>query len=506
MSLPGLVPVPAAVELLDAAPLGLGDGVAIEGPGDAVAALARLIAARTGLGAVDGGVRIVLTVEDDAEGAGAAESYRLTVDETAVTVTGADAAGLFYGIQTLGQLIDHRDDRWTVPAVRIEDAPRFAYRGAMLDVARHFHDVATVKTYIEHLAGLKLNVLHLHLSDDQGWRLQLHSRPRLTERASATAVAGHPGGFYTQDDYREILAHAAAHHMLVVPELDVPGHTHAVSLAYPELAEDPLISDHIRELAALSGGGLPVKEKPYTGVAVGFSALRIREEATYAFLADALGELAALTPGPYLHVGGDETLRTSAEDFAYFMQRVTAIVAGLGKTPITWHEAGVVPGLAAGTVGQYWGFVRPEDDTAERARAYVRAGGKLVLSPADAMYLDMRYAAGTRLGLEWAHGVTTIERAYAWEPTTVVEAVTESDILGIEAPLWSETLVDLADIEEMAFPRAAAAAELGWSPAPDQCTMRTWASFRERVGDLGPLWRSLGIGFAPVSQIPWRTQ
>ena len=153
------------------------------------------------------------------ERGGAAESYRLVADEASVTVTGADPAGLFYGVQTLGQLVARDGDDWIVPAVAIDDAPRFAYRGVMLDVARHFHPVDTVKAYIDHAAGLKLNALHLHLSDDQGWRIQLHSRPKLTELASNTAVGGDPGGFYTHDDYREIVAYAASRHMIVVPEI-----------------------------------------------------------------------------------------------------------------------------------------------------------------------------------------------------------------------------------------------------------------------------------------------
>nr|BFF08854.1 hypothetical protein GCM10025699_01570 [Microbacterium flavescens] len=159
------------------------------------------------------------------ERGGPAESYRLVADEASVTITGADDAGLFYGVQTLGQLIARDGDDWIVPAVSIDDAPRFAYRGVMLDVARHFHSVETVKAYIDDAAGLKFNALHLHLSDDQGWRIELHSRPKLTELAAGSAVGGDAGGFYTRDDYREIVEHAASRHMIVVPEIDMPGHT-----------------------------------------------------------------------------------------------------------------------------------------------------------------------------------------------------------------------------------------------------------------------------------------
>ena len=174
---------------------------------------------------------------------GAAESYRIAADAASVVVTGADAAGLFYGVQTLGQLIARDGDGvGSCRPSQIEDAPRFAYRGVMLDVARHFHPVETVKAYIDRAAGLKFNALHLHLTDDQGWRIHLDSRPKLTELASGTAVGGDPGGFYTKADYREIVEYAASRHMIVVPEIDMPGHTHAVGLAYPELAEAPVLS------------------------------------------------------------------------------------------------------------------------------------------------------------------------------------------------------------------------------------------------------------------------
>ena len=175
---------------------------------------------------------------------GAPESYRIAVDASSVVITGADAAGTFYGVQTLGQLIARDGERWVIPALEIDDAPRFAYRGVMLDVARHFHPVETVKAYIDRAAALKFNALHLHLTDDQGWRLELESRPRLTEVASGTSVGGDPGGFYTKADYGEIVEYAASRHLIVVPEIDMPGHTHAVGLAYPELAEAPVLPEH----------------------------------------------------------------------------------------------------------------------------------------------------------------------------------------------------------------------------------------------------------------------
>jgi hexosaminidase len=506
VSLPAVVPAPASIEAGSGAPFRLSAATTVTGEEDAVAAFAAVVQTRAGLAPASADDDADIELRIDRSAGSGAESYRIAVDEASVVVTGADAAGLFYGVQTLGQLIARDRDEWIVPAVTIEDAPRFAYRGVMLDVARHFHPVETVKAYIDRAASLKLNALHLHLTDDQGWRIHLEARPELTARASATAVGGDAGGFYSKADYREIVEYAASRHMIVVPEVDMPGHTHAVGLAYPELAEDPTISEHMREIIRDYGGEEPRAGMPYEGMAVGFSSVKVNEEATYDFVADVFGELAAMTPGPYLHFGGDESLSTSDEDFAAFVARASAIIADLGKTPVAWHEAGAAVDIADTTVGQYWGYRTPQEGMAERARAFVDNGAQLILSPADAIYLDMKYPTGPELGLTWANGPTSVERAYSWEPSDVIPGIDESGILGVEAPLWTETIRTAADIDTMAFPRAAAAAEAAWSPATGTSELRTWASFRERVGALGPLWTSMGIGFHPSEEIPWATE
>lgn len=541
VSAPAVVPAPTALTAGAGPAFRLTAAVAVVGEADAAAELQRVVTARTGTQLLRSGGETADSApepgrDDEIEGVtstirlavaagGPAESYRLTADRTGITVTGADTAGLFYGVQTLGQLITPAGDAagdptgspagdsagapagagWVVPAIEIDDAPRFAYRGVMLDVARHFHGVDTVKAYIDRAASLKFNHLHLHLSDDQGWRLELTSRPLLTERSSDSAVGGDPGGFFTQDDYRAIIAHAASRHMTVVPETDMPGHTHAVSLAYPGLSAEPVITDHIREIVRDYGGALPVNGVAYDGMAVGFSSLKIHDEATYAFLRDVLGEVAALTPGPYLHVGGDEALGTPPADFALFMARATEIVAGLGKTPIAWHEAGAATDLAPTTVGQYWGFVTPTDGMDEKTRTFVRGGGQVIMSPADAVYLDMKFDAASPLGLTWANGVTSAQRAYEWDPAAIVAGIGDDDILGVEAPLWTETVRSLADIDALAFPRIAAAAEAAWSPPLGSTDQRTWESFRIRTGALAPLWSGMGIAYTPLAGIEWST-
>ncbi|WP_417564263.1 family 20 glycosylhydrolase [Microbacterium sp.] len=435
------------------------------------------------------------------EAPSAPESYTLTVTGDAVRIVGADEAGLFYGVQTLVQLVAASGPEKRLEATVIDDRPRFAYRGTMLDLARHFFGVPVIERHIDHAASLKLNHLHLHLSDDQGWRIQLRSRPKLTELASGTAAQGDAGGFLSKDDYAHLVEYAAARHLTVVPEIDAPGHTHAVGLAHPELMEPVVLGDHIDEVVAAFGGGAPTAGVPYTGFAVGFSSLKTRDEATYEFLADVYGELAAMTPGPYLHVGGDEALGTDAADYAEFVNRATRLVANLGKTPIAWHEAGASADLDDDTIGQYWGLTTPGGGADERARAFVRNGSQVILSPADVAYLDMKYDDADPLGLTWADGPTSVEASYAWEPTAIVDGIDEDDILGIEAPLWTETIRTPTDLDTQVFPRLASAAEIAWSPAqgPD----RTWASFRARLAGLGPLWSRQGIAFFRSPEIDW---
>lgn len=503
-----LVPLPRAVRASDGPGFRLATGDLIAGATtiDGTAAsrvLVELLTIRTGMSFA---TPLNARIEARIERGGPPESYALHSAADGIILTAPDDAGLFYGAHTLTQLITSDDEGWYLPAVDIADAPRFSYRGVMLDVARHFFPVEVVKAYIDRASSLKFNHLHLHLTDDQGWRVHLESRPRLTEAGSATSVGGDPdsdpGGFYTKADYRDLVAYAATRHMTIVPEVDVPGHTHAVALAYPELAEPPVLSPEILDVVREYGGRAPTEGEPYTGMAVGFSSLKIHDEATYDFLADVFGELAAMTPGPFLHVGGDEALGTPAADFAEFMARATEIVADLGKTPIAWHEAGAAS-IAIDTVGQYWGFTTPTDGMDAKARAFVRNGSRLILSPADAAYLDMKEAEDSPLGLTWANGPTSVQRAYSWEPVGMIDGIGEDDVLGVEAPLWTETIRTLADIDRMAFPRIAAAAEVAWSSAPAANPERTWASFRERVGALGPLWTRAGIGFCASREIEW---
>ncbi|MGM7697664.1 beta-N-acetylhexosaminidase [Microbacterium sp. A84] len=470
--------------------------IVVNNDADATASvLANVIAERTGL-------RLDITTDAAAQGdivlhrtARQGEHYALRIGSD-VRIDGSEA-GLFYGIQTLRQLLTTDGDDWLLPHVDIDDTPRFVYRGLMLDVARTFFGVDTVKAFIDRAASLKFNHLHLHLTDDQGWRLQIDSRPLLTERSSTTAALGRPGGFYTKDDFREIVQYAAARHMVVVPEIDLPGHTHAIGLAYPELVEDPVMNDNLLAQSSALGQPLPVAGEPYLGWGVGHSSMKIHSEATWEFLRDVLTELAELTPGPYLHVGGDEALGTPQADFDAFIERVTALTTELGKTPVAWHEAGSAQ-VAEGTVGQYWGNTEPGDAHADAARHFAARGGSVIMSPSTTAYLDQKYDAEFPLGLDWA-ALINLETAYDWEPTAIVDDLPAEAILGVEAPLWSETLETLDDIDQLVFPRAAAIAEVAWSQAED----RDWSSFRERVGTLGTVWNAAGWGGHRPAEIVW---
>jgi hexosaminidase len=403
------------------------------------------------------------------------EGYELQIDTDRAVVTGRTAAGVFYGVQTLRQLLPSaveyralRPQPVALPTGRIVDRPRFAWRGAMLDVARHFFGVEDVKHYIDLIALYRINRLHLHLSDDQGWRIEITSWPNLTAHGGKTAVGGGAGGFYTQADYREIVRYAAERFITVVPEIDVPTHINAALASYPELNCDGKAPDL------------------YTGIEVGFSSLCVDKDVTYKFLTDVFRELAAITPGQYLHVGGDEVKKLTAEQYATFIGRVLEIVVAQGKLPIGWDEIAQAK-RPAGTLVQHW---RPDFKHGTEDM-------KLILSPAHKVYLDMKYDRSTPIGLDWAARIE-VRDAYDWDPVTLA-GVDESAIVGIEAPIWSETLQTMDDVEYMAFPRLAAVAEAAWS----QGSTRDWDEFRTRLAAHGPRWSALGVNFFRSGQVDW---
>ena len=401
------------------------------------------------------------------------EGYELNISPDRITISSRSAPGLFYGVQTLRQLlpvsIEHRaalGRRLVVPAGVITDNPRYEWRGLMLDVSRHFLPAADVKRFVDHMALYKLNRLHLHLSDDQGWRIEIKSRPTLTQIGGSTQVGGGPGGFYTQAEYSDIVAYAASRFIMVVPEIDMPGHTNAALASIPELNCD--------------GVAPPL----YTGIRVGFSTVCADSARIYPILTDIIREISALTPGPYFHIGGDEVEKLTHPQYLRFIETMQGIVNAQGKQMIGWGEISPAK-LSPATIVQHW----------KRDSSFVHAqrGGQVIASPSSRVYLDMKYDSSTTLGLAWA-GLVGLRTSYDWDPGSQMTGVPDSAVIGVEGPLWAETVIRAEDYESMAFPRAIAVAEVGWS---DQQS-RNWPGFRRRIAMHEPRLDALGIN-APIA-------
>ncbi|HCY40104.1 MAG TPA: beta-N-acetylhexosaminidase [Prolixibacteraceae bacterium] len=410
------------------------------------------------------------------------EGYELTITDKLVKVTANKPAGLFYGIQTIRQLLPSKVELateqkgpWKIATGTIRDYPVYGYRGSMLDVARHFFGVEDVKNYIDQLATYKMNVLHLHLSDDQGWRIEIKSWPNLTAHGGKTEVGGGEGGFYTQDQYADIVKYAQDRFITIVPEIDMPGHTNAALASYPELNENGKATEL------------------YTGTEVGFSTLATKKEITYKFIDDVVRELAALTPGEYIHIGGDESHATKIEDYIPFINRVQDIVIANGKKVFGWDEIALST-LKPNTVVQYWA-------KAENAIKGVEQGAKVLMSPAVNAYLDMQYDSTSTYGLHWAAYIE-VDKAYNWDPASLVPEIKKENIIGIEAPLWSETVSTRLEAEYLIFPRLLGYAEIGWTPAE----LRNWDDYKTRLASHGERMKAMNISFFPSKVVPWDTK
>lgn len=417
------------------------------------------------------------------------EAYRLEVTSHGATVTALDTPGLLHGVTTLGHLLrrglgpatDPDAAARATPPVTVVDVPRYCWRGLSVDVARHPRPLDELLTLVDVLTDLRLNVLHLHLTDDQGWRLEVPARPALTERSGASAVDGDPGGFLTVDDWDRLCRHASARGVTVVPEIDVPGHVNAATHALPELTPD--------------GAGTPV----YTGIEVGFSRLHADLPATTPFLRDVLDDVAARTPGRYVHVGGDEVLTMEREEYARLVRTAVQAVERAGRTVVAWQEAAKTP-LSPGTVVQVW-------DTREDLSTVVRAaeaGARVVMSPGDRAYLDQKYDASSPVGLEWA-GHIPAPRALAWDPEDVVPGLDPAAIAGVEAAVWSETTRDLEQVTWLLLPRLAGVAEVAWAERghrPDD-DARAWGALARRLRPQTRVWDEAGLTWRRTPDTLW---
>ncbi|MGD1946825.1 MAG: family 20 glycosylhydrolase [Croceivirga sp.] len=409
------------------------------------------------------------------------EAYQLYIKNDSILINARTAAGAFRGIQTLRQLIPEQSNdtlaaqpMWVIPSGMIDDAPNFAYRGSMLDVARHFFTVEEVKRYIDQLAYYKFNALHLHLTDDQGWRLEIKSWPKLTEIGAQSEVGGGPGGFYTQEEFTELVDYAALHHIEIIPEVDMPGHTNAANLSYP----------------IFHAKGKAETPRVRTDMKVGYSSFDAYKDTVYTFLDDVIREISAISPSPYFHIGGDESHATPKKDYIHFIEKVEKIVQKHGKQAIGWNEIAQA-NISPSTIGQLWN----EPESALKA---AKMGSKIILSPAKKIYLDMKYDTLSKYGLNWAAYIP-VDDAYNWNPETYVEGLPKESILGIEAPLWSETISNSKELEYLAFPRVIGYAELGWTIAEQ----RDWEDYKMRLVGQVPYLNRNNINFYRSQLVEW---
>ena len=442
-----------------------------------------------------------------------AEGYLLRVGPAGVSLVGGGPAGVFYGAQTLLQLMPFpvyrraaAGARWFVPGVEVRDAPRFGWRGVMLDVARHFMPKAGVLRFVDLLAVHKLNVLHLHLTDDQGWRLEIRRYPELTRvgawrRESMVGswqhgrFDGRPhGGYYTQDDIREIVAYAAERFVTVVPEIDIPGHSQAAVAAYPMLGNTAEPVD-VRTSWGISSRVLNVADR------------------TLDFYRHVLDEVLELFPSPYIGIGGDEcpkdewraspdaqdriralSLRDEDALQSWFVRQFDDYLTARGRRLYGWDEI-LEGGLAAGATVASWRGTTG-------AVAAARTGHDVVLCPDTSAYLDYRQSdrpdepipVGTVLGLD---------DVYAFEPMPAQLAAAErAHVLGAQCNIWTEHLPSARAVDYAAFPRLCAFAETVWS-TPD----RDLADFRRRLADHLHRLDALGVEYRPdAGPLPWQTR
>ncbi|MFJ4688350.1 beta-N-acetylhexosaminidase [Streptomyces sp. NPDC088789] len=449
-----------------------------------------------------------------------AEGYRLDITEDGAELTGADPAGLFRGAQTLRQLLGPDAFRraplpgreWRLPLARIEDAPRFAWRGMMLDVARHFMPKEGVLRYLDLLAAHKLNVFHFHLTDDQGWRVEIKRYPRLTEVASwrSRTKWGHRasplwddkphGGFYTQDDIREIVAYAAERHITVVPEIDIPGHSQAAISAYPELGNADVV-----DTTALS---------VWDSWGVSENVLAPTDE-VLRFYEGVFEELLELFPGRFIHVGGDECpkeqwrrsplaqsrikeLGVSDENGlqSWFIRHFDTWLTARGRRLIGWDEI-LEGGLAEGAAVSSWRGYEGGIDAA-------RAGHDVVMCPEQQVYLDHRQHGGPDEPVPIGF-VRTLENVYRFEPVPPELTVDEArHVLGTQANVWAEVMESPARVDYQVFPRLAAFAEVAWSelPPPDD---RDFAGFERRMTTHYARLDAIGVAYRPpTGPKPWQ--
>lgn len=445
-SRPALIPLPVSVKWRDGT-VPITGGTVVEANGAAAPTgtfLARIMGLKPGH---TGSSRIRLAIVPAATIPGP-EAYHLRAGSKDVLIEASDPRGLFYGVQTLRQLVTGKADSRTVPAVEISDAPRFRWRGLLVDESRHFFGKETLLKTIDEMAAYKLNVLQLHLTDDPGWRVEIPGYPRLTDIGSVDSETG-TREYFSTDEIHEIVDFAAERHIMVVPEIEMPGHSGSEARAYPEYFD---------------GQGRFDPGNPQT----------------YDFIRGVLSEVGKLFPAPYLHFGGDEVgddawqnmpdverlktekgLKTTGDVQRYFGRRVAEIIQGLGKRPMAWDEQAEA-GADRNVIIFWWRKGRPDV-----LNAAAKAGYDLVMAPVDYTYFDYHQGPGEP-GAPWEGndgGPISISRILGWEPipdTFTPEQA--SHVLGVEAAVWTEFIKTERYFEFMTYPRLLALAEVAWRP------------------------------------------
>ena len=452
---------------------------------------------------------ILLTTKDANTNLGA-EGYELGIAPDSVMICAPTQAGLFYGVQTLLQLLPPEifsanlitNVDWQMPCVQIEDWPRFKWRGLMLDVSRHFYNKSQVETILDAMALHKLNMFHWHLTDDQGWRIEIKKYPKLTQigawRAgvgfgldpkSTTAYDpdGRYGGYYTQKDIREVVAYAAARHITIVPEIEMPGHSSAALVAYPQFS--------------CTGGPftIPLKGGVFNGI------YNPANDETFKFLDDVLTEVFQLFPGKYIHIGGDEVpkdtwknspdcqalmkregLKNEEELQSWFIRRIEKFVSAHGRTMIGWSEI-LQGGLASNAVVMDW---------IGGATEAASSGHDVVMSPTGYCYLDLYQSKDRSTEPHAIGGFISLGKIYSFAPTPEnLPKQYESHILGAQANLWTECIPNLNCAEYMIFPRLTALAEVDWSPK----STRNFDDFSRRLQIEFQRFDRLGVNYRRIT-------
>lgn len=396
------------------------------------------------------------------------EGYKMIITPDLVKVIAYKPEGLSRGVQTLRQILPPDIEKaskvegveWSISSATIEDKPEYRYRGLMIDVARHFFQVDEIKRQIDLAAQYKINRVHLHLSDDQGWRLEIKKYPDLTLIGGSTEVGGGPGGYYTQEQFKDIVNYAKARYVEIIPEFDMPGHTNAALASY----------------GFLNPNG---ERKPlYTGTNVGFSSFMTDSEPTYEFIDNVYKEVSGISPSKYLHIGGDEADSTPKNGYDYFVGRVAKIAEKYGKTPIGWDPIDTSPEIEPPVILQNW---KGSNSSAINKKM------NIIISKASKTYLDMKYNEDTPYGLDWA-GLISVEAAYRWDPT---EFAPQNLLLGLEAALWTETISTQEQMDYMIYPRLPGYAEIGWTPKKN----RDWSEYKIRLENQGIRFENEGINY-----------